>query len=153
MSLALMFYGGDPDAIIAALQDPDINPYAPSFAPGGVADFCLHLEPRDLDRLSGVLGLGDDGPPQSLRQHLRMLRDTPDGGCCLVERAWVDYVARNAHRHDDLFVADHWFKAMAKAHNHPLAVTPEAVKAVGDLRALCQKAISDDIAVVHAWWR
>lgn len=153
MGLSLLFIVGDAVAIAAALRPGAHESLNQIAAAVDIADFSLHLEPRDLDRLSGALGHGGETPAQPLRPYLELLWETSEAGCFRVARPWAAYVAANRHRHSGAFIAAAWVAAMARAHAEPeLAVTDAAIGAITRLRALCTRVASGGPDLVHAWW-
>lgn len=151
VGLNLCFGTGDADRLVAlAREDPDA--YLDELEAGLAADFSLHLEPADLDRLSTAVGRVAGHAERPLRPSLDVLVDTADGGLLAVADEWVEYAARaDPGRAGE--VAEAWFEAMRRDHGEAdLSVTPEATGAVRDLLELCAAAAGRGTPVLHWWW-
>jgi hypothetical protein len=48
-------------------------------------------------------------------------------------------------------LADEWVAAVGKEYGQQYEVTPDAIRAVGELVRLCQLAEQENLAVVHTW--
>lgn len=151
MGVTLIFCGCEAAAIAAAWSKPSVEPIERRVSLRGMADFSLHIVPKDLDLLSHVIGHGGRQPPRRLRPSQRVLSDAEWGGSLLIDPDWAAYVA-GSPPHPDGFIADAWCKAMATVHHEPgLAPTSEALGAIAALRGLCRDAVARRFDLILLW--
>ena len=146
MGLSLEFYAGDAATIGADFAAVEFEGLRDGSRARAYADFSLHLAADDLDALSAALGV----PPlsDSLAAEVGAF-DNGGGGASLVSPEWVRAVAAA----DDGAAADlaaAWFRRLGDGAVP--AVTPDAVRAVGELIRLCRLAEREGVQVVHTWY-
>ena len=152
MGLTLEFLAGDARLLTAAAKEVDLDALYEPPACLQQADFSLHLIPHDLDLLSEALGQIRSTKPLPLRPFLNPVVDEADSGALEVARDWVDYVALC-----DMSMAkpasELWAAKMKAMHpDEEIEQTDEMTEAVESLLALCKRARTDNLDVIHVWF-
>ncbi len=151
MGLSLEFYAGDRDAILAAIQECDMDGLDEPGVVSAYADLSLHLVPRDLDLLSQAFGIATGRDPIDLGPHLTAAIDEEGYGALEVSRTWVQYVASaDLDRTDE--VAHRWTERMSAQYHVPVQVNEDIQNAIPALISLCQSALKSSAAVIHVWY-
>jgi len=78
-------------------------------------------------------------------------RAANESGAEVVDPAWVQLIAAV----DEAFAPDlaaEWIRRVGAEYGQQFDVTPDAVRAVGELIRLCRTAVSEGLAVVHTWY-
>jgi len=151
MSLTLEFALGDPDKITRAIKEGDFDKLNDPAVTKGRADLSLHITPHDLDTLSEEFASASGCRAVTLRPYLQVLHDDSECGVLLVDRFWISYAAA-VPTTQVKGVTQRWIARMSQEYEDPQIVfTDAAMRAVGDLVALCARAKADGEPVVHLW--
>jgi len=153
MGLSLEFYAGDAETIGADFTAHRFGGLRDGTRARAYADFSLHLSPTDLDILSEVLAERAGVAPLLLNDSLvRTVGGTVDSsGAEVVDPAWVRLVAALDEAAAPELTAE-WIKRVGAEYGQQFDVTPDAVRAVGELIRLCRTAVSEGLEVVHTWY-
>jgi hypothetical protein len=153
MGLSLEFYAGDAAVIGADFSAIEFDGIRDGTRARAYADFSLHLSPPDLDILSVVAA-------ERVGVAARLLNDNlvrvvggfeGEGSAELVDPAWVGMVAAADEAAAPQLAAE-WIARVGAACGKQLAVSPEAVRAIGELIRLCRAAAQQGMDVVHTWY-
>jgi hypothetical protein len=153
MGLSLEFYAGNAETIGADFTAHKFDGLRNGTRARAYADFSLNLSPTDLDILSEVLAERVGAVPLLLNGSLvRTVGGTGDESSAdVVNPAWVQLVASV----DDAAVpelAAEWMRLVGDEYGQQYEVTPDAIRAVGELIHLCRTAVAERLAVVHTWY-
>ena len=150
--MRLEFYAGNRRKIEHAIRNGNFDLlHEDSEFVNRIADFSLHITPRDLNLLSRQFGKHSGQKPRDLRPDLKVLIDEKDHGLLLVNHKWGKYVANVDVGKLDVIVLD-WFEAMRNTYpDEAIAVTEAAQEAVHSLIVLCQECVHTKTDVLHAW--
>jgi hypothetical protein len=152
MGLSLEFYAGDPEVIGADFTAFEFDGLRDCTRARAHADFSLHLSPTDLDLLSDVIAERIGAAPVLLNDSLirTVGGRAGESGAEVVDPAWVRLMAA-ADEATALELAAAWVERVGAECGQQLDVTPEAVRAVGELIRLCRTAERERLGVVHTW--
>lgn len=151
MGLTLEFALGDPDKISEAVKDYDFDRLSDPAVVKGRADLSLHITPHDLDALSEEFASASGREAVKLRPYLQVLHDDSECGALLVDRFWISYAAA-VPLAQAKEITQRWIARMSREYEEPQIVFSEgAMKAVGDLIALCARAEAEGESLVHLW--
>jgi hypothetical protein len=150
MGLTLEFLLGNDEMIIEAIQEFDLDKLDENVTER--ADFSLHLTPNDLNTLSLAASKFNQQNPSSLREFLEVIVDEEDYGLLCIHNEWVRYFAK-LDRSVLNELCKEWFFVMQKQYpNEKMVLTDDSVKAVFELRELCNLALIQEKKVFHLWY-
>jgi hypothetical protein len=153
MGLSMEFYAGDAAVIGADFTAVEFDGLRDGTRARAYADFSLHLAPTHLDLLSVVIAERVGTSPRTLNDILvRTVGGFEgEGRAELMNPAWVHMVAAaDEATAPELSAA--WLQRVGTQLGEQVAVTPDAVHAVGELIHLCRLAVREGLDVVFTWY-
>jgi hypothetical protein len=150
MGLTLEFLLGNDEKIVEAITEFDLDKLDENVTQR--ADFSLHLTPNDLNTLSLSASKFNQKKPISLREFLEVIVNEEDYGLFKINHDWVSYFAElDRTTLNDL--SKDWFFEMQKQYpKEKLVLTDDNIKAVNDLRELCNLALMQEKNLFHLWY-
>lgn len=153
MGLTLQFVIGSKIAIIDAVQNADYEFLAELETANKMADFSLHLEPKDLDLLVNAASELKSKKKIGLREHLdtkEFYYDSEEEGVFLVDPIIAALFAEFGYDEAPLLTKI-WFEKMAIAHNEAIDVNDGAIEAVERLVFISKEVQNTGENLMHVW--
>ena len=150
MGLSLQFLVGEPKGLLDALSVADYEKL--NSLTEKMADFSLHLQPRDLQTLSDCAAQYASQFLKPFRSALVCYLDEVDRGYFVVNDDWVDAMATiDIGKSKEL--AAKWFEQMALNYPNEQIGNPtaDAETAVCELIKLCKYAVQFAKPLIHIW--
>lgn len=154
MGLTLQFAVGNEIDMIRSVKSVDFDFLDKLEQDGLLADFSLHIEPRDLDMLVRCACAVKKMPEMTLRENLDFETtyvDEPEYGATLVSNRIVSLFA-SFDESNAQALSEAWFYEISEAYPlEDIKLTNEATQAVRMLITISKRAQQHNSAMMHFW--
>ena len=155
MGLTLQFAIGMAEQIIEAVANDDFDFLDHLETEKRLADFSLHLQPKDLDTLVNLIAISTKSPVKSLREHLLFDQpcvDEPDKGAIKVSPIITKLFA-SQNESNSTSIAKEWYRKMAEIYpGEGIEYSENGGEAVRKMIEICQQASFANLDLIHIWF-